>query len=36
VELKDLAPGSYRLVLLAVDGQNHQAPMRPVEFTMSN
>jgi hypothetical protein len=36
VETKDLAPGNYRLVLLAVDGQNHQAPMRPVEFTMSN
>jgi len=36
VEVKDLAPGNYRLVLLAVDGQNNQAPMRPVEFTMSN
>lgn len=36
VEVKDLAPGNYRLVLLAVDGQNHQAPMRPVEFTLSN
>ena len=36
VEIKDLAPGNYRLVLLAVDGQNNQAPMRPVEFTMSN
>ena len=36
VEIKDLAPGNYRLVLLAVDGQNNQAPMRPVEFSMSN
>lgn len=36
VQTKDLAPGNYRLVLLAVDGQNNQAPMRPVEFTMGN
>ena len=36
VEIKDLAPGNYRLVLLAVDGQNNQAPMRPVEFSMGN
>jgi len=36
VETKDLAPGSYRLVLLAVDGQKQQAPQRPVEFTLSN
>jgi VWFA-related protein len=36
VETKDLAPGSYRLVLLAVDGKNAQAPQRPVEFTLTN
>jgi VWFA-related protein len=36
VETKDLAPGNYRLVLLAVDGQKQQAPQRPVEFTLSN
>lgn len=36
VETKDLQPGNYRLVLLAIDGQNHQAPQRPVEFTLSN
>jgi hypothetical protein len=31
-----LVPGSYRLVLLAVDGKNNQAPQRPVEFSVSN
>jgi hypothetical protein len=36
VETKDLPPGNYRLVLLAVDGKNNQAPQRPVEFTLSN
>jgi len=36
VETKNLQPGNYRLVLLAVDGQNHQAPQRPVEFTLNN
>jgi len=36
VETKDLQPGNYRLVLMAVDGQNQQAPQRPVEFTLSN
>jgi hypothetical protein len=36
VDTKNLAPGSYRLVLLAVDGKNNQAPQRPVEFTVSN
>ena len=36
VETKDLAPGNYRLVLLALDGQKQQAPQRPVEFTLSN
>jgi hypothetical protein len=36
VETKDLQPGTYKLVLLAVDGKNNQAPQRPVEFTLSN
>jgi hypothetical protein len=36
VQTKDLAPGSYRLVLLAVDGKNNQAPQRPVDFAISN
>jgi VWFA-related protein len=36
VETKDLQPGNYRLVLLAVDGKNNQAPQRPVDFTVSN
>jgi VWFA-related protein len=36
VETKDLKPGIYRLVLLAVDGQNHQAPQRAVDFALSN
>lgn len=36
VDTKDLPPGNYRLVLLAVDGKNNQAPQRTVEFTLSN
>jgi VWFA-related protein len=36
VDTKDLPPGNYKLVLLAVDGKNNQAPQRPVEFTLSN
>ena len=36
VETKDLPPGNYRLVLLAVDGKNNQAPQRPVEFSLGN
>ncbi len=36
VDTKDLKPGNYRLVLLAVDGQNHQAPQRAVDFTLSD
>jgi VWFA-related protein len=35
VETKDLPPGNYRLVLLAVDGKNNQAPQRPVEFSLN-
>jgi VWFA-related protein len=36
VPLQDLAPGDYRLVLLAVDGANNQAPQRAVDFTVAN
>jgi len=36
VDTAQLKPGSYRLVLLAVDAKNNQAPQRPVEFTVSN
>jgi hypothetical protein len=35
VDTKDLPAGNYKLVLLAVDGKNNQAPQRPVEFTLS-
>lgn len=34
VDSSKLPPGSYRLVLLAVDGKNNQAPQRPVEFAV--
>ncbi len=34
VDTSKLAPGSYRLVLLAVDGKNNQAPQRPVDFSV--
>ncbi|MGB7730287.1 MAG: VWA domain-containing protein [Candidatus Acidiferrum sp.] len=36
VDSSKLPAGSYRLVLLAVDGKNNQAPQRPVEFSVSN
>lgn len=36
VDASKLPAGSYRLVLLAVDGKNNQAPQRPVEFSVSN
>lgn len=35
VDTSKLAPGTYRLVLLAVDEKNAQAPQRPVEFTLN-
>jgi hypothetical protein len=34
LDTSKLAPGSYRLVLLAVDAKNNQAPQRPVEFAI--
>jgi VWFA-related protein len=36
VDTTKLQPGTYKLVLLAIDGNNNQAPQRPVEFTVSN
>jgi hypothetical protein len=35
VDTSKLAPGTYKLVLLAVDEKNAQAPQRPVEFTLN-
>lgn len=35
VDSSKLPPGSYRLVLLAVDGKNNQAPQRPVYFSVN-
>jgi hypothetical protein len=32
VKVKDLPPGSYRLVVQAVDSENHAAPNRSVDF----
>ena len=34
--LKSIPDRENKLVLLAVDGKNNQAPQRPVEFTLSN
>jgi len=36
VQVKDLAPGNYRLVLQAVDGANNQAPPREATFAVVN
>jgi len=36
VDLKPLPAGNYRLVLLAVDGANNQAPQREVEFAVTD
>jgi hypothetical protein len=36
VPVKDLAPGTYRLALLAVDGAKNQAAPRTIEFAVSN
>jgi hypothetical protein len=35
VTVKDLPPGSYRLVMLAVDGLKNQAPQRTVDFDVT-
>ena len=36
LQVKDLPPGSYRLVLLAVDGANNHAPAKEAEFTVTD
>lgn len=36
VQLKDLPAGNYRLVLLAVDGNNNQAPQREADFSLAD
>jgi VWFA-related protein len=36
VQVKDLAPGSYRLVVQAADSANHQAPNRSVDFDITD
>jgi hypothetical protein len=36
VQVKDLAPGSYRLVVQAVDSEQHQAPNRSVDFDITD
>jgi hypothetical protein len=35
VKVKDLAPGSYRLVVQAADSANRQAPNRSVDFDIT-
>ncbi len=36
LQVKELPPGTYRLVLLAVDGVNNQAPPKETEFTVTD
>jgi hypothetical protein len=36
VAVKDLSPGSYRLVLMAADGLGRQAPARSVDFDLTD
>jgi hypothetical protein len=36
VKVKDLPPGSYRLVLQAVDGAKNHAPNRSVDFDVTD
>src|SRR6266481_4255736 len=36
VQVKDLPPGNYRLVLQAADGAHNQAPPRETQFTVAN
>jgi hypothetical protein len=36
VEVKDLPPGSYQLVMMAVDGAGHHAKNRVVDFDINN
>ena len=36
LQVADLPPGEYKLVLLAVDGANNQAPQKEAEFSLTN
>jgi len=36
IKVKDLPPGTYRLVLQAADGAQNQAPNRETQFTVAN
>jgi hypothetical protein len=36
LQVKDLPPGNYRLVLQAVDTLQNQAPPRETEFVLSD
>jgi hypothetical protein len=36
VQVKDLAPGNYKLVLQAADGAQNRAPQREASFTIAN
>jgi VWFA-related protein len=36
LNVSELPPGNYRVVLLAVDGANNQAPQKDAEFAISN
>ena len=36
LQVSDLPPGEYKLVLLAVDGANNQAPQKEAEFSLTN
>jgi VWFA-related protein len=36
VQVKDLAPGNYRLILQAADGAHNQAPKRETQFSVAN
>jgi hypothetical protein len=36
VKVKDLAPGSYRLVVQAADNANNQSPNRSVDFDVTD
>ena len=36
IQVKDLAPGNYHLVLQAIDGAKNKAPLREANFTMLN
>jgi hypothetical protein len=35
VKVKDLAPGGYRLVMMAVDGAGHHATNRVIDFDIT-